>query len=464
MQRPAELTPQSDYLVTRAQLLSDLDRQTLVYLYQPIIGPLATALYQTFWTQVRPQPQFTRDRRPHRRLMQALGSDMDALYEARVRLEAVGLIKSYTQVDTVRHYVYELYAPMRPQDFLKDDLMSLALYDVLGSAGFAEVAEHFTVTPVRRSDMTDVSKSFMDVFHIASSPLNPPAAVEEQRQRSSEKANPIPRVDTSLVDWELLGRLLEKQNLRSDELLRQRMPIAQISGFYGMSTSELARLCARAIDTLTGRIDIKVLRNLAERDFAKQDVVKNALTRGNVAEAASATAQSESVSTQPAAQEFSPAERELLQNARRMTPREFLNYTKKKKSPDAFAGKNELWALQQLAGRDIFTNATINVLVDYLLQERTSISQSYMDAVANSWLEAGVNSPEAALRQIKAFKDGKTKRTPARRNYQRNRVVEPQPEWAKEGHKVAGRVLSAKERAELNAKLASLRQKKDGDQ
>ncbi|MCI1284281.1 MAG: DnaD domain protein [Lacticaseibacillus songhuajiangensis] len=461
MQRPAELTPQSDYLVTRAQLMSDLDRQTLVYLYQPIIGPLATALYQTLWTQVRTSPQFTRDRQPHRRLMQTLGSDMDALYAARVRLEAVGLIKSYTQVDAVRHYVYELYAPMRPQDFLKDDLLSLALYDVLGSTGFAEAAEHFTVRPVRRSDMTDVSKSFMDVFHIASSPLNPPAAVEEQRQRSSEKASPIPRVDTSLVDWELLGRLLEKQNLRSDELLRQRMPIAQISGFYGMSTSELARLCARAIDTLTGRIDIKVLRNLAERDFAKQDVVKNALKRENSTPATTPTA---STNSQTAPQEFSAAERELLQNARRMTPREFLNYTKKKKSPDAFAGKNELWALQQLAGRDIFTNATINVLVDYLLQERTSISQSYMDAVANSWLEAGVNSPESALMQIKAYQAGKTKRTPARRNYQRNRVVEPQPEWAKEGHKVAGRVLSAKERAELNAKLASLRQKKDGDQ
>jgi replication initiation and membrane attachment protein len=461
MQRPAELTPQSDYLVTRAQLMSDLDRQTLVYLYQPIIGPLATALYQTLWTQVRTSPQFTRDRQPHRRLMQTLGSDMDALYAARVRLEAVGLIKSYTQVDTVRHYVYELYAPMRPQDFLKDDLLSLALYDVLGSAGFAEAAEHFTVTPVRRSDMTDVSKSFMDVFHIASSPLNPPAAVEEQRQRSSEKANPIPRVDTSLVDWELLGRLLEKQNLRSDELLRQRMPIAQISGFYGMSTSELARLCARAIDTLTGRIDIKVLRNLAERDFAKRDVVKNVLKREN---STLATTPTTSTNSQTASQEFSAAERELLQNARRMTPREFLNYTKKKKSPDAFAGKNELWALQQLAGRDIFTNATINVLVDYLLQERTSISQSYMDAVANSWLEAGVNSPESALMQIKAYQAGKTKRTPVRRNYQRNRVVEPQPEWAKEGHKVAGRVLSAKERAELNAKLASLRQKKDGDQ
>lgn len=464
MQRPAELTPQSDYLVTRAQLMSDLDRQTLVYLYQPIIGPLAAALYETLWTQVRVQPQFTRDRRPHSRLLQVLGSDMDALYAARVRLEAVGLLKTYTQVDTARHYVYELYAPMRPESFLKDDLLSLALYDVLGDAAYAEVAEHFTVTPVRRSDMTDVSKSFMDVFHIASSPLNPPAAVEQQREQTSEKASPLPRVDTSLVDWELLGRLLAKQNLRSDELIRQRMPIAQISGFYGLSTSELARLCARSIDTLTGQIDIKVMRNLAERDFAKQDVVKKALAGDNAVSDSAAAAQAETpqqTGTQP---QFTAAERELLKNARRLTPREFLNYTKKKKSPDAFAGKNELWALQQLAGRDVFTNATINILVDYLLQERTSISQSYMDAVANSWLQAGVNSPESALKQIKDFKDGKTKRAPARRGYQRNRVVEPQPEWAKEGHKVSGRVLSAKERAELNAKLASLRQNKDGDQ
>jgi replication initiation and membrane attachment protein len=463
MQRPAELTPQSDYLVTRAQLMSDLDRQTLVYLYQPIIGPLATALYETLWTQVRVHPQFTRDRRPHSRLLQVLGSDMDALYDARVRLEAIGLIKTYTQVDSERHYVYELYAPMRPQSFLNDDLLSLALYDVLGDTAYAEVAAHFTVTPVRRSDMTDVSRSFMDVFHIASSPLNPPAAVEDQRQQTSEKESPIPRVDTSLVDWELLGRLLAKQNLRSDELIRQRMPIAQISGFYGLNTSELARLCARAIDTLTGQIDIKVMRNMAERDFTKTNVARGAATQAASAESASATQTSAQTST-TGQHSLSAAERELLQDARRMTPREFLTFTKKKKSPDAFVGKNELWALQQLAGRDVFPNATVNILVDYLLQERTSISQSYMDAVANSWLEAGVKTPEAALAQIKDYKNGKTKRGPARRSYQRNRVVEPKPEWAQEGHQVSGRVLSTKERAELNAKLASLRQNKDGKQ
>lgn len=462
MERPAEFTPQSDYLVTRAQLLSDLDRQTLVYLYQPIIGPVATALYETLWTQVKITPQFTRDRRVHSRLLQVLGTDMTQLYAARTRLEAVGLIKTYTQVDTTRHYVYELYAPMRPQRFLKDDLLSLALYDVLGDEGYAEAAEHFTVTPVRRSDMTDVSQSFMDVFHIASSPLNPPATVETERTKVTEKSNPVPRVDTSLVDWQLLNRLLEKQNLRSGELLRQRMPIAQVSGFYGMSTSDLARLCARSIDTLTGQIDMKVMRNLAEREFAKKDVIKTAQTPDNSQQQSSEGASAPSVIKNSDVQ-FSAEERDLMAHARAMTPREFLNYTKKKKSPDAFAGKNELWALQQLAGRDVFTNATINILVDYLLQERTSISQAYMDTVANSWLQAGVNSPETALGQIKAYRESKGKQKATRRGYGRARIVEPKPEWAKEGHQVNGRVLASSERAALDAKLASLRQNKEGD-
>ena len=454
---PVEFTPQSDYLVTRAQLLSDLDRQTLIYLYQPLIGPIASALYETLWTQVKIHPQFTRDRAPHSKLLQTLGCDLDDLYDARIHLEAIGLMKTYTQVDQGRHYIYEMYAPVKPDEFISDDLLGTALYDAVGPDEFAQRSSQFTVTPVRRTDMTELSRHFMDVYHVAVSVLETPTGLTTAREQTQPADAPLPRINNDVVDWELLARLLSKQNLRADELTNKRSQIAQVAGFYGMTTSELARTLARAIDGLTGTIDLKRLRAEADIAFAQQSALKK---QGSDAVESPATTATAPTTNTP----FTAEETDLLNRAKRMSIAEFLTAEKTSHNANAFVGKNETYALRQLAGRNVFDIPTINVLVAYVLADRTSINQSFLDAVANSWIQAGVNSPESALAQIQAYKAGRTTSQKKRQNNnsRRPRRVEKKPEWAADNYVAPKRVLSPEEQKKLNARIAALSKPKDG--
>ncbi|WP_054749585.1 hypothetical protein [Lacticaseibacillus thailandensis] len=60
MRKPANFMPQDDYLATQATEYSDVDRRTLTYLYQPILGPVATALYTSLWLKVSATRSFRR--------------------------------------------------------------------------------------------------------------------------------------------------------------------------------------------------------------------------------------------------------------------------------------------------------------------------------------------------------------------------------------------------------------------
>ena len=129
MQRPDTFSPQAGFVLTKAGHLSDFDEKVAISLYQPLIGPIAMALYLSLWQEVKDRALVT-DRRLQLWLLDLLDIDIDQLFNARVKLEAVGLLRTYTQVDSLgRYYAYELYAPVAPDAFFKDDLLGLLLYE-----------------------------------------------------------------------------------------------------------------------------------------------------------------------------------------------------------------------------------------------------------------------------------------------------------------------------------------------
>ncbi|WP_054723697.1 hypothetical protein [Lacticaseibacillus nasuensis] len=117
MKRPANFMAQDAYLVAQANWFSDQLQQVAIALYQPLVGPVALALYLTLWQEATPRPSMT-ERRPQTQLLEVLNISVDQLYDARVHLEAVGLLKTYTAIDAMgRYYAYELYAPLTADRF-----------------------------------------------------------------------------------------------------------------------------------------------------------------------------------------------------------------------------------------------------------------------------------------------------------------------------------------------------------
>ncbi len=467
MATPTNFMPQDDYLVTQAQLLTDLDRKTLIYLYQPMVGAVSVALYQSFWAQVKQHPLFTRDRQPHTNLLATLGVGVDEFYNARIRLEAVGLIKAYTQFDTSRHYVYEMYAPLAPDKFFADDLFSVALYDTVGAEQYLTLSKAFTVTPVRRSDMHDISKKFMDVFHVSGDVASVPEDVRTVREATAAVPAPVTKIDVNVVDWELLERQLQGLGLASGELMQHQRAIAQVAGFYGLDTSTVARLLGRSLDTMTGKINDGRLRREAEQTYSRDSGARMHQTQPVAQEPASQpstnpdTAKAQQTQTDQLMPVTDPTaeEKALLQRARSMPIREFLETTKKAKNSKMFAASNELFAVQQLFDQNLFDMATLNILVAYILKNRPSISAAYLNSVANAWLADDVSSPELALAEIRRYKQGKGRSTQTHRrtNYSnRPQRKEPVPDWAKADYKVPDSAVSSETKKAMAERMARL--------
>src|SRR5699024_12432568 len=99
----------------------------LIHLYQPILGIEAVQLYQFLLLETR--TSLENILQTHHTLMTYLNRPLDEIYEARLKLEALGLMKTY-QYDTEdkKIFTYVLQAPFIPCVYMRDTLYRVLLY------------------------------------------------------------------------------------------------------------------------------------------------------------------------------------------------------------------------------------------------------------------------------------------------------------------------------------------------
>src|SRR5690625_3435845 len=93
------------------------------HLYQHLIGINAITLYYTLVHEI--ELQNLTDKQTHHTLMRTLNLPLDAIYEARIKLEGIGLLKTYkTKSDSEVVYTYELISQFTPSEFFNDLMLS----------------------------------------------------------------------------------------------------------------------------------------------------------------------------------------------------------------------------------------------------------------------------------------------------------------------------------------------------
>jgi replication initiation and membrane attachment protein len=459
---PANFMPQDDYLVTQAQFLTDLDRKTLVLLYQPIVGAVASALYECLWTQVKRIPLFSKDRHPQTDLLVLLGISFEEFYNARIRLEAVGLIKTYSQVDNGRHYVYEMYAPIAPQKFFDDDVLGICLYKAVGNEQYKRLVQKFTLTPVRRADMHDISKKFSDVFHLTDDYAYVPTDVQSSRKIVQERSTPNVKIGNSKIDFELLIDQSRNIGVSSNEVMRNEETLNTVAGLYGLNTSALGRLVARSLN-YDNQIDIDKFKYLADKQFGKSRAARmqQIQAKENLS-IRKVNTHSEDIGLKK--YNFTSHENTVIQNAYKLPYVEFLEFTKKDRSPNPIVNisKAEVNAIEKMARKNLFNDETLNMLIFAALQGNTpTLFYETMNNIANNWLEKQVDTPEKALISEKEYREGKednqNKNSTKKKRYTKQQREEPVPEWANSDDNKVDVPVSMESRKALAKKLAEIR-------
>ena len=100
-----KVLPADTFVVINKTILHNEDKKNLIMLYQPIIGYKAVSLYLTLWNNLDRREIFSIEY-THHHLMTNMQLRLSDIIEAREKLEAIGLVKSYVKKQNINNLEY----------------------------------------------------------------------------------------------------------------------------------------------------------------------------------------------------------------------------------------------------------------------------------------------------------------------------------------------------------------------
>ena len=256
----ASLLPADIYTVVNKTILTNEDKNNLISLYEPIIGPIAISLYLTLWRDLDTLEIMSRDFN-HHHLMTIIKSDLETIRLARESLEAVGLIRTFFKEGDVNSYVYELYSPLSPKEFLSHPIFNVVLYNNIGKSEYESIKNTYQKLNIDLNGYEDISKSINMTFK--SSTIVPEFDVKD-KNKLNVKA-------TDVIDFELLVNSLPKGLLNERSLnKRSKELIENLAFVYNLDTLKMAEILRNTINE-KGFIVAEDLRKYARNYYTYQN-------------------------------------------------------------------------------------------------------------------------------------------------------------------------------------------------
>ena len=363
----------NDYYEIRvASLITNLDRDSLLELYQPIIGARAASLYLTLSTQKKsPDGGSIFNTNQLLRSMQLTSAEF---IEARHYLEAVGLIRTYeASQEDVRCYIYVIYSPKSPKAFFEDVLFSGLLIQSVGEKEAKKLANKWKVNLTIPEEYHEVSASFVDVYN-----LNYDDPSFRKDFGSSILGRDHGRAQLTFSYDLFFSFIKENSSIDIGSFKKKEMKeIARLGTLFGLNEKTMAYIVIdQYIPEGTNHLDFEKIRNKCENEI-RYSQVKNV--------------QKSDVS----------GDSELVKKVRMMedvAPAKFLQYLQQGTKP----ARSDLAIVNSLSEDYGFGNGIINVIVEYVLYKNKNVlSKNYAEKIAASLAREGVATTVDAMNYLK---------------------------------------------------------------
>ncbi|MEG0260551.1 MAG: helicase DnaB [Lysinibacillus sp.] len=262
-----ELQSSDHFAIRLPHALSTQERQLLTLFYQPLTGAEPISLYLTLWAEAEQlQPQ----EMTHYYLMNVLGMPIGKVFEARIALEAIGLLRTWRQdSEEYRSFLYELVRPLDAQQFFQDPLLSMFLFSKIGEPAYRKLRQRFIQPAIDKDSFQDVSRSFIDVYKPVHANI-PAHLANQENEQAQKKVYPF---YFEQFDFDLLKAGLSEQLVPSAVLtLEVRENIAKLAFIYHLTPIDMQKVIILALDDDLG-ISLERLRKAAA-DFYKLTVSK----------------------------------------------------------------------------------------------------------------------------------------------------------------------------------------------
>lgn len=390
--------PADTFLVLNKTILTEQDRKIIILLYQPIIGGMATSLYFTLWSYLDKSETKSLEL-THHHLMTSLGFKLEDVVVAREKLEGIGLLKTYVKKDNIRHFIYELYSPLSPKEFIENPILNTTLYNNVGKIEYDNVTKGFKIPRVNLKDYEEITMLFRDVYDISDQNLI--TYEQDYIEKNKGKLFIEETVDLQSVFSLIPEELFNVQSVHKET----KELIYKLCFVYNLDEDELLSILK---NSLTGKrtIDVKLLRQNARNYYEFENSGKlPSIVYKNQPE----------YLRKPVGDTSKRAK--MIYVFETTSPYAFLASKYKEGRPP----KGELAILETLAVDFKLKPGVINVLIDYVLKiNNNKLTKKYVEAIAAQWKKANIETVEDAMKFAEKEYKGRRKVT---------KKIEEKPDW-----------------------------------
>ncbi|WP_110114076.1 replication initiation and membrane attachment family protein [Bacillus sp. CGMCC 1.16541] len=427
-----EIIPVDRYIVRASSVLQDYDRKILTILYQPLIGSLSFSLYMTLWSSLN-EDQLWGKEVTHHHLMAMMQMNLPQIYRERLKLEGMGLLKTYVkQRDEKRVFIYELIPPLTPHQFFNDGVLNVYLYNRLGKNVFQKIKQSFSEEMIQKEDFKEITRPFNEVYqsvHVNELAIN----FQEEAKRDLMETQGYEYVNSSYegsltvsaptFNFDLFyAGLSEAMIPRKSITPKVKAAIEKLSFLYEIDPLQMKNIVISAVDEFD-QIDIEQLRKAA-RDFYQFE-------HGDTLPSLSEKVQPPLLRTMEHKQPTSQEE-QLVKHLEVISPRQLLVEI----SGGAEPTKSDLQMIEDVMFHQKLSPGVVNVLIHYvMLRTDMKLSKGYVEKIAGHWARKNIKTVQEAMRLAKSeHKDYQNwaenkKQKPASKKIVRKEMV---PDWLKE--------------------------------
>lgn len=408
------------YVANRVRLFPE-DEKVLIKLYQPLVGAVAVALYQTLIQNYDPYGIIS-DSKGIYSLQEQLDCSLKQLFNSLHKLEAVGLVQTFLSDNVFNNVlVFKLLQVPAADKFFATPLLASLLKEKVGVPTFHDLSHAFAQEaklkekPIKNAK--DVSANFFDVFRLPSDEAITPSSdvVQAAQENKVHEVETAKVNDHDSIDWDFIKQEYSRYQIPASEIDLNKEQIRGLIQTYGLSEKEFVD---ESLPCLHGSYSL----NMRDISNTLAENYKRTNTRENV----QAQLNEGRKKALAAIKDMGDNDKKLLKAANESSPAEFLYKLKTQKG--GITSANEKQIINNLHTQYGLPEDLINILTYTCLTYDTVVSSNLAYKIANDWLQHGVATAVQALQYVKKRRNSFGKKRPVR-TYQKR--VEKGTDWSR---------------------------------
>lgn len=372
------ILPADTYTVFNRSFLTPRGKDVIVSLYQPIIGLSAVSLYLTLYNDLE-SSEVESISYTHHHLMSIMMTNLKTIEEARKKLEAIGLLKTFYKEDATNNYIYILYAPLTASSFLNHPILNVVLYNNVGKVEYENIVSKYKKKKINVKEYQDITTSFDEVYTSVNGYSIDNSDIIEEKTRQIEI--------NSNIDLNLIISGIPKNMVNERCFNKETMDlIIYLAYLYKIDNLNMQGLVRNSLNE-KGMIDSTELRKLCRNFYQYENNGKLPTLIYNT--------QPEHL-REPVGDKSELAK--LIYTFENVSPITFL----KSQHNGAEPTERDKRLIEDLMLNQKLMPGVVNVLIDYVLKTNNmKLNRNYIETIAGQWKRKDIDTVKEAIMECR---------------------------------------------------------------